>query len=438
MIEELKKNIESEIEMLREISNFSKRLEFASPYERKIITNSIESLKRSIKIINNSVPKMLRDISASKKLPAGFSIGAKAKKTNLESIRYGGPESEIRATVDKKDRERLLKELSINENLIKKLKKKKIRKKEDVAEFKAARGYLKFANRFFLERAKEWAKKGNFKQLSIEIKKANIDVLFEAYIAMIFLTVLISIFASVFLVILLMFLDVHLTWPVITIFKGNYLLRLAKIFWLVLAIPVGTFLALYFYPSAEKRNTSKKIDRELPFAVIHMSAISGSGIEPGEIFRIIGLSRDYPNLRKEIRKVLNQINLYGYDLVTALNNVAKTTPSEGLAKLFSGLSTTIHSGGGLKIFFEKRAESLLVSYRLERERYTRIAETFMDIYISVIIAAPMILLLLVIMVSISGIGFGFSAAQMGFLIIAAIALINIVFLGFLHIKQPKY
>jgi len=171
-----------------------------------------------------------------------------------------------------------------------------------------------------------------------------------------------------------------------------------------------------------------------------MSAISGSGIEPSQIFKIIGLSKDYPNLRREIRKVLNQINIYGYDLVTALNNVSKTTPSSKLSEVFSGLGTTINSGGNLSEFFEKRAETLLVSYRLEREKFTHIAEMFMDIYISVVIAAPMILMLLLVMIGVAmpNATSGFSIEMITFLIVFVIALINSVFLIFLQIKQPAY
>ena len=135
---------------------------------------------------------------------------------------------------------------------------------------------------------------------------------------------------------------------------------------------------------------------------------------------------------------MNQINLYGYDLVTALNNASKSAPSKKLAELFSGLSTTITSGAKLSEFFEKRAESLLISYRLEREKYTQLAETFMDIYISVVIAAPMILLLLLIMLSITGAGATFTPWQISFLIVGGVALLNVVFLWFLQIKQPTY
>ncbi len=135
---------------------------------------------------------------------------------------------------------------------------------------------------------------------------------------------------------------------------------------------------------------------------------------------------------------MNQINVYGYDLVTALQNIARLSPSPRFSELLSGLSTAISSGGDLKTFFEKRAETLLLNYRLERERFTKVAETFMDIYISVVIATPMILLLLLVMISVSGVQIGFTLNQLTLLIIFTVAMINVVFLWVLSMRQPSY
>ena len=61
----------------------------------------------------------------------------------------------------------------------------------------------------------------------------------------------------------------------------------------------------------------------------------------------------------------------------------------------------------------------------------------MDLYISVVIATPMILLMILMMVSITGIG-GFSTQTLGVAIIGAVVIVNILFLTFLHMKQPAY
>jgi flagellar protein FlaJ len=203
-------------------------------------------------------------------------------------------------------------------------------------------------------------------------------------------------------------------------------------------IPICTFFAFYLYPYSERKSIAKKIDQELPFVTIHMSAIAGSGIEPSQIFKIIALGREYPYTKQEIKKVLNQINIYGYDLVSSLKNSARTTSSSKLAELFNGFATTISSGGELAEFLDKRAESLMFDYRLEKEKQTKIAETFMDIYISVVIAAPMIMMILLILISVSNIGGGLGINALTLIILSIVSLINIVFLAVLHLKQPGY
>jgi archaeal flagellar protein FlaJ len=257
---------------------------------------------------------------------------------------------------------------------------------------------------------------------------------------MILFTVMIFFFISVIVAVLAFFINPGIYPPFFSLVPSNGLSfsRLFKVLMIPIFTPIIVFLALYLYPMTEQSSITKKIDQELPFAVIHMSAISGSGIEPTQIFKIIGLSKEYPALRKEIRKVLNQINLYGHDLVTSLRNVAATTPSLKLAELFSGVSTTITSGGDLSTFFEKRAESLLIAYRLEREKYTRLAETFMDVYISLVIAAPMILMTILVLISVSNLNTSISPLLMTILIIFIIGVLNAIFLGFLHLKQPNY
>lgn len=433
MIEELRKNIEMQIDILREISVYSRRAGGANPVERKILEGVIDSLKKRMKLINNSIPQILVNISIAKRLPGT------GDETNLEKIKYG-EENEVQVTLIKGDRDKFIQELSISEGLMKRVRGKYFFEKieEKTEEFKAARGYVKLSNKFFLETATNLIRNGYFKPLSTEISKSNMDILFEAYVAVTLLTTVLSFFAGIFLLIMFTYFNIGLSWPILSLYKGSHILRFFKLIWIPVVVPILTLLSMYYYPSTEKSTIAKKVDQELPFAVIHMSAISGSGIEPLEIFKIIATSKEYPSLRKEIRKVLNQINLYGYDLVTALNNVIKNTPSPKLAELFAGLSTTINSGGSLTEFFHKRAETLLVDYRLEREKYTKVAETFMDIYISIVIAAPMILMLLLIMISISGFSLPFPPNQMTLIIVIIVGLINIVFIGVLHLKQPSY
>lgn len=407
MIEAIEKAANQEIDILREISVFSKKLESTqTAEERRILSQGIVSLEKRLKAVNAAIPNLLNDITIEEITPAiKMRAAERTEPKEMMKIKSG-------------EKEKMLEELSIKGNLIKRLKRKRETEKgEETGEFKEARGYLKLSNKFFLNTVRDLVKKGNFTGLPAEIRRANMDILSETYISMILFSTFLSIFVALaFVVALLVFGAISLVW-------------------LPLIIPPAVFFTLYYYPSLEKNAIAKRIDDELPFAVIHMSSISGSGIAPTEIFKIIGLSKEYPYLRKEIRKILNQINIYGYDLLTALGEVSRSTSSQKLSELLSGLSATISSGGDLSDFFHKRADTLMTEYKLEKEKFIKVAETFMDIYIAVVIAAPMIMMLLLVMISISGIQTGFTPIQLTMITISGVALINILFLVFLQTKQ---
>jgi flagellar protein FlaJ len=224
--------------------------------------------------------------------------------------------------------------------------------------------------------------------------------------------------------------------PIITFASESIQERLVKFALIPLVIPMFTFLMVSFYPSMERKSVGNKINQELPFVTIHMSSISGAMKDPSKMFEIIILTGEYPSITKEFSKIINEINLYGYDLVSALRNSAFNCPSEKLAELYNGISTTISSGGDLSQFFEKRAETLLFDYKMERDKYNKATETYMDIYLSVVIAGPMILMLLLIIMRVSGLGITLSTSAISLITVSGVTIANIFFLIFLYIKQP--
>jgi len=211
--------------------------------------------------------------------------------------------------------------------------------------------------------------------------------------------------------------------------------------WIFFFLPFGAvglaMAVFYFYPVSEAGLSQKKVSQELPFATIHMAAIAGSDIEPTKIFKIIATSKEYPNVGREIKKVIVQTDVYGYDLVTSLKNVATRTSNKKLAELFSGLAINIGTGGSLENYLEKKSENFLIDYRLERQKYADLAGTFMDVYISILIAAPLVLMMMFIVMNVAGLGLGgLTIDMLLFLSVAGIAVVNVIFIVILNFKQP--
>jgi flagellar protein FlaJ len=430
MIEELRNNVDLELEMARELSRFLDRRESASLEEKRLLDGLIKSLQARLQLVNSSVFDIVRTVSVAQKLPT------KDKPTGLEQVHL--LESNQKFAIKSKDKDVFLKELGIADALIRRLKKKGTSEKKQSSEYAAPNAYARWSNKVFFGLSRKLLRNNGFKELRADLQKSNLNILGATYMSMTLFGVMLAVILGVFLTFFFTVFSVSLSAPFFSL-TSDVIQRLQYVVWIPLILPLLTFGAFYIYPSTEAKSISRRIESELPFIVIHMGSISGSGIEPTQIFKIVGLSKDYVNTGSEIKKLLNQINIYGSDLVNALKIVAKGTASSRLAELFNGLATTINSGGDLKTYFEKRAETLLLSYRIERENFTKVAETFMDIYISLVIATPMILLLLLVMISVSGVRVGnLGIGGMTFIIIVAVAGINVIFIWLLSLKQPSY
>lgn len=438
MIEELKNNLNEEIKILRELYSFSERVAEENHKDKEVYLEMISSLKKRINLLNKSIPTILREISLTKKLSPKKSEKINVKKPLAQSGKFIRPADTPMLTLSEKDKKKYLKELNISDSLVKKLTKTKKKKIDGKKGYRRVSKFAKYSNKYFFETSNKFIKEGNFKNLRLSLQQSNLNILATTYVSMIFFGLILSIFVGFFLMLFFLFFNLKFGFPFFTLHDGSYISRFLKVFWIMFGVPLTTLAMFYLYPGAEKKTLESRINQELPFAVIHMSSISGSGIPPLEIFKIIGLSDEYKYLGPEIRKIINRTNIYGYDLTSALRSIAHSTPSKKLAELLNGISVTIHSGGDMKSFFDKRAESLLLGYRLEREKYTKSTETFMDLYISIVIAAPMILLMLLIMVSVADVGLGIGIGQLSMAIVGIVAIINIVFLTFLHLKQPGY
>jgi flagellar protein FlaJ len=434
--EKLKENISKEvniIEELNELAIYFKKIKSAE--EKRMFSNQINSLEKSLIRTNKEVLGNVEKVSLIKPLKQTPVIKEPVIQPSItppvQPIQKVVLPPAIPAKTSKKD----FSPSSLEKLTLKRLgiKEKKIVKKRE----RKPNSYVQMASKMFYRWSFSMVKKGRFKKLQRDLIKANLEFVPANYVAVIFFTTLLSFLLAIFIFLFFLFFNFSATPPFITVAGENMGIRLLKVFWILLVIPTGVFFLTYFYPSLEKKSLATKINHELPFASIHMAAISGSMIDPTKIFSIVISTKEYPNLQKEFTKLMNEINVYGYDLVSALRSIAFNSPSMKLSEFFNGLATTITSGGNLPDFFDKRAQTLLFEHRLDREKQAKAAETFMDIYISVVIAAPMILMLLLIMMRISGLGIGLSTTMITLVMILGVIMVNILFLTFLHLKQPQ-
>ena len=448
-LKKLKAVIVQEKKIVKEITHLFQSLEKTRHVEeRKMVVSQIRVLRDSLRIANKNIPGILKGTYVTQHLVKPSPQSIKPKTPIQKEIMKVSPTKQVLKKPEKEKPRRRIRLIDpkipkdlisseLEKETLKRLKRVEKKITKDVDKEKKPSKYTKLANKMFFNFSRKFVNNELFRTLKADLVKANLHYILPSYISVIFFTTLLVAIFGVFAFTFFLFFNIGLEYPVITRATTDLLDRFLKVSWILVAAPLGAFLSTYFYPSLEKKASEGKINQELPFATIHMSSISSSMIEPSKIFDIIIQTKEYPHMEKEFIKLINEINVHGYNLVNALRNRALHCPSSKLSELFNGLATTITSGGDLPDFFEKRSQTLLFEHKLEREKEIRASETFMDIYISVVIAAPMMLMLLLMMMKIGGLGISLSTGMISLLMVLGVLLINIIFLTFLHLKQPN-
>ncbi|MBS3150765.1 type II secretion system F family protein [Candidatus Woesearchaeota archaeon] len=195
----------------------------------------------------------------------------------------------------------------------------------------------------------------------------------------------------------------------------------------------------YYYPKVVVDNRRREIKNDLPFAIIHMAAVAGSGAKLVDIFGMLLHGKEYKALAGEIKRIMNYVHLFGYNLTTALKYVAETSPSDEFKELLNGMVGSIESGGSIKNFLKSKAEDTLIRYRLDRKKYVETLSTYTDIYTAVLIAAPLLFVIVLVLISIvgtklGGLDIGFIEKLGTFVVVPAL---NIGFIVFMNIVQPE-
>ncbi|RME55005.1 hypothetical protein D6777_02015 [Candidatus Woesearchaeota archaeon] len=285
--------------------------------------------------------------------------------------------------LSKKQKELFMKQVNLDREFLELYKKRRAKSKAESVrveyELYKPSEFGSYANKLFENVSSKLAKAYPevFQPLYDSLRMSGMKVLSKTYISIILLVGLLAfLWASLFLAV---------------VFKHpNIIIRIVRAIMLGVFAGVIGMVVAYMYPQSLAKQKSTAIKNELPFMIIHMAAVSGSGAKPISMFKTILSSGEYPSLRDEVKKIVNYVTLFGYDLSTALKAVSRRTPSVRFKDLLDGIVSNIESGGDLRDFLQSKADEALTTYKLERKRHVESIATYSDIYTAVLIAAPLL------------------------------------------------
>ncbi|MCZ7399258.1 MAG: type II secretion system F family protein, partial [Candidatus Methanoperedens sp.] len=213
---------------------------------------------------------------------------------------------------------------------------------------------------------------------------------------------------------------------------------------IAIAIFIVVFLAILFsgityalflvYPGFKAGERKGAIDRNLPFAVTFMYALSRGGMNVIEILRSLSKSTDtYGEVAREVDVVVRDMDYFGNDLRTALHNICEITPSENFRDLMYNLLTVIDSGGNISTYFRDKSEQYLNRAKVDQKGFLETLGLIAESYVTAFVAGPLFIIILGVMMSVMGSG---SQVMIYAIIYAVIPIGSLMFVVMVDIITP--
>jgi flagellar protein FlaJ len=263
-------------------------------------------------------------------------------------------------------------------------------------------------------------------KLDESLRKAQMPVRAEAYLARCMLIAAVTAVVSLLLAIL-------------GLAAAMTVLELPAATWvLVLFVPpmagYTAYVATVATPASSAKKRRKNIDQRLAYATNYIAAMASAGVIPAEIFKSLAKQEIYGEAAKEAAMIYKDLEVHGKDIVTSLRRAIDRTPSVKFQELLQGGITTITSGGDLTAYFRQKAQRYQWENRVEQKTFIDTMGLMAETYVTSAVAGPLFLIVMVAIIVLMGSG---TMSQLQLVIFLLLPVINIGFMLGLQAMIPE-
>jgi flagellar protein FlaJ len=203
-------------------------------------------------------------------------------------------------------------------------------------------------------------------------------------------------------------------------------------------LPIYVMIGFMLIPISRAGERASNLEREMPFAAAYISVMASGGIAPYMSFKRLAQVELMPAMKVEAREIIKDVEIFGIDPLTAIQNAAKKNPLDIFKDFLSGYASTVIIGGDIGHFLERKAEDIFQARALRvkaaAERLGMLLETF-------IIVNVMMSLCFYIMFSVQNIGVGGgSGGDVSTILLYTFVfspMLSMMFVYLAHSMQPK-
>jgi flagellar protein FlaJ len=270
-----------------------------------------------------------------------------------------------------------------------------------------------------------------FQDLDLHLHRAGLKTDFRVYLSLAFFsTVIIASVTFVFV-------------PIILFFIFNLPLFSAVLFGLgggLFATALSVF-GFYLYPVYRADKLQRDLDDELAFTSGYMTILASAGVSPEKIFYSLSNLPMPLVVSAEAKNIIRDVNLFGLDVISALERASKRTPSEKFREMLEGFISTIHSGSNLSAYLREKSRQHMKLKRMSLHKFSDTLSILSEFYVAILVTGPLLLIIMLAVMAMMGGGtlwFLTPELLLSILTYIGIPLGSIMFLIILDAVSPKW
>ncbi|MEM4703468.1 MAG: type II secretion system F family protein [Candidatus Bathyarchaeia archaeon] len=269
-----------------------------------------------------------------------------------------------------------------------------------------------------------------FTGLDVNLQRAKVKVNFKAYVSLtVFSAFLASIVVFVSVPLILYFFGIP-TLPAVLFGIGSGLFAFAF-----------SIIAFYGYPVYRADKLKRDLEDELPFTAGYMAILTSAGVPPEKIFYSLSNLSVPLAVSAEAKDVVRDVSLFGKDIISALEESSKRTPSERFREMLEGFIATIHSGSNTAAYLREKSKEYMKLKRIGLKKFSDTLSVLSEFYVAILLTGPLLMvIMLAVMVMLGGGNLGLLSPELllSLLTYIGLPLGAVVFLIILDAVTPKW
>jgi len=270
-----------------------------------------------------------------------------------------------------------------------------------------------------------------FRDLDSNLHKSGLKINFKAYVSLtVFAAILASLAVLAFIPCLLVSVFNVPFYPAILFGIGGSLFTIAF-----------STIGFYVYPIYRADKLRRELEDELPFTTGYMAILTSAGVSPEKTFYSLSNLSAPLVVSSEAKNVVRDVNLFGLDVISALEEASKRTPSERFREMLEGFISTIHSGGNLTAYLREKSRQYMKLKRISLRKFSDTLSILAEFYVALLVTGPLLLvIMLAVMAMLGGGSFAMLSPDLilNILTYVGIPLGSVMFLIILDAVSPKW